>query len=249
MSSQGAVVEPEVIAPEARKNQEGIALRYSSEADADLAMCGTITVETEEQYHAAGETRLALDVKVKKSEAARDALVRPLNDHVRWINSIFKPAQEKWKEGMRLLSVARLGFERVKEEEARRERERLEKIARDEQARIDRLALERAQRAEARGNTERAEEILSSVPQIPIPPPVMEPPVAKTTGVAKTEFFWAEVTDLAALVTAVAAGEVPLEAIQANTAWLDRTAKALRKSMRYPGVTVRSEWRERSTGR
>ncbi len=243
------VMEPEVITPDAKKGSEAIARRYSSQADGDLALCQSVTVETDEQFLFAAQLRLELSAKVQGSESARDALVRPLNDHVRWINSIFKPAQEKWKQGMGLLSQRRLAYERAKQAEADRILKEQQEVARKEQERLDKLALERAARAEAKGDTERAAEILETVPQVVIPVATQEPVIPKVKGIAKVQYFHARVTNIAALVTAVASGEVPMDALLPNEPWLNKTASALRMNMKYPGVEVWDEWKEKGTGR
>ena len=45
-------------------------------------------------------------------------------------------------------------------------------------------------------------------------------------------------TDLAALVAAVAAGEVPLAALEPHLPFLNQQARALKDELRYPGVQV-----------
>ena len=75
-----------------------------------------------------------------------------------------------------------------------------------------------------------------------IPPPVTPPP-PKLSGISIRKIVKFEVTDLRALVKAVAAGQVPIEAVQANTTVIGAQARSLRLSLRWPGVRV---WEEDS---
>ena len=57
------------------------------------------------------------------------------------------------------------------------------------------------------------------------------------------EVWSCNVTDLKALVEAVAKGRVPLMALQANTVFLGQQARSMKGELRYPGVVV---WAEKS---
>lgn len=72
-------------------------------------------------------------------------------------------------------------------------------------------------------------------------PPV---PVAAETpkapaGVNYRTTYSAEVVDLFELVRAVAAGNVPIEAISANMTFLNQQARSLKTSLAYPGVKAK----------
>lgn len=68
--------------------------------------------------------------------------------------------------------------------------------------------------------------------------PVSSPDIPKVEGLSKTVRYSAEVTDFAALVTAVATGTVPLDALKPNLTFLNERARALKHELRYPGVAV-----------
>lgn len=249
--TEATVLDPEVIPPDVTRKAEtqALAQRYSSEADADLALARDVLVEDDPSYVKAGELRLWIDERRKRAEANEELVCKPLWDHWKFLKGLFRPAIEKRVEACNVLSKERLAYDKKKQAEADRIRREQEEAARKEQTRLDKLAEEKAKRAEAKGDTERAEEIRQTVPQVPLPIRVVGPILPKVAGIAKQQYWFAEVTDLPALVTAAAAGEVPMEAIVANDAWLKKTASALKAAMKYPGVRVWPEWREKGTGR
>ena len=272
--TEATVLEPEVIPPDVTRKAETQALaeRYNSQADADLALAKSTRVTSDEEYVYAGELRLRIDGDRKRAEVNEEIVCKPLWDHWKFLKGLFKPSIEKRVEACNLLSRERLEYDKKKQAEADRIRREQEAVARREQDRLDRLADEKAKRAEAKGDTERAEEIRQTVPQVPLPIPFTGSGLPKTAGIAKQTYWFAEVEgcdgldyakavkhqglsreriqkSFLSLVTAVAAGEVPLEALLPNESWLGITVKGLMHNMKYPGVRVWSEERERGTGR
>lgn len=136
------------------------------------------------------------------------------------------------------LIKARMGTWQRAEEQRQREQAALlaaEALARDEEAR-----LREAEALEAAGETEAAERVLDEPTPAPPPPPPTRVP--KVSGIAGRDVWKAEVTDLMALVQAVAAGKVPLAAVEANTKTIGQQARSLMAEMKWPGVRV---WPER----
>lgn len=119
------------------------------------------------------------------------------------------------------------------EESRRREAERLQREATAKRQHED-LVVGVAAEVEKSDGTAAAEEILKEVDNVP-------PVVAEKLTVAGTTIraVWkAEVTDLRALVKAIAEGKVPLAAVEANLSFLNRQAGSLKAEMAYPGVRV-----------
>lgn len=246
------VLDPEQIALPAITNAaeiEALAQRYLAEAETDLKMAQAVEVCDDAAYEQAGGLRVGIDNKRKGGEKVVEAVCGPLYKRWKEFRAWLQAPVDLRTQAAKVLSDKRLAYERKKQAEADRVRREQEEAARKEQARLDRLAAERAARAEAKGDTEKAEEIRQTVPQVPLPIPSLAPILPKVAGIAKQQYWFAEVTDLPALITAVAAGEVPTEAILANDAWLKKTASALKTAMKYPGVRVWDEWREKGTGR
>jgi len=72
----------------------------------------------------------------------------------------------------------------------------------------------------------------------PLLVPTVSVAPSQDTAVTYVDTYSAEVTDLAVLVAAIAAGKVPLQAVAANMPFLNTQARALRESLVYPGVRV-----------
>ncbi len=117
------------------------------------------------------------------------------------------------------------------------ERERL----RTEQARAAAAAREEAQAAaflaaEQRGDEAAMPAIAADLPAsvaVFTPPP---PPAPRAEGIYYRVTWTAEVTDLMALVQAVALGQAPLKVLQADQGVLNGMARALKESLALPGV-------------
>lgn len=112
----------------------------------------------------------------------------------------------------------------------------------DEQEHQRQLAQKRAQEEaqlseaihhEALGDQRAAEQVLDGRGVVSVSVP---PTLPKIAGIAPRDYWSALVEDKLALVKAVASGAVPLEAILANQAFLNEQARALKESLRYPGV-------------
>lgn len=140
-------------------------------------------------------------------------------------------------------------------EAARREQERLQAAAEAEARRLADLETQRlqreaearqrqeAERAKAAGDIAKAERIAAAsvvvAPVAPRPVFVAVPPPAETPrveGVSSREGWKAEVTDLAALVRAVAANQAPLACLQPDMKVLNGLARSLKKDLVFPGV-------------
>lgn len=117
-----------------------------------------------------------------------------------------------------------------------------ERVRREEQARADaeakRLAEEQALAEaamhEAAGDHEAAAAVIEQ-PLAPAPV-VVASTVPKGFGTFTRRTWRAEVTDLMALVKAVAAGKAPIKCLEANMPFLNNQARALNTAMNIPGV-------------
>lgn len=95
-------------------------------------------------------------------------------------------------------------------------------------------ALSQAVAFEQNGHKEAAEAVIAA----PVVVPAVFVPKVVSRGYGNfTHRHWgAEVTDLMALVKAVAAGQVPIQAIDANMVFLNGQARMMKAVMAYPGV-------------
>lgn len=137
--------------------------------------------------------------------------------------------------------------ERRKKEEAARKAEEAARAKADEmrkQAEIaaaegDTKAAEklqaRAESTEAKGQ-DKAEDLRATADMTAAPVVVAAAPAVK--GVSKRKTYSANVVDLMALVKAVAAGQQPIECLQANQTFLNQQAKAFKENLNIPGVEL-----------
>lgn len=153
-------------------------------------------------------------------------------DTIPWTNREARLAEEmsEWKAEQ----------DRIDRERQRREQEEADRKAREEQqARAD--ALKRVAKAEKDPELKTAlkdeAKTIEKAPIMAASVPVRSS-VPHVPGVSHSKTYEAEVFDLSALVKAVAAGKVPLNAIQADQSFLNKQAKALGETLTslYPGV-------------
>jgi hypothetical protein len=133
--------------------------------------------------------------------------------------------------------------------EDRKRREEEQRIA-EERAKKERdeAALRAAAEAERAGEQEEAAAIIEEAVHAPVfvPPP---PPPPKLAGSAEVTTWKMEVTDLKALVLAVASGKAPLTYLQADEVAIRRTVIAQKASFHCAGVRTWAETSRRGTGR
>lgn len=119
------------------------------------------------------------------------------------------------------------------ERKAREEAERIrqEQIKAEEDARL--LTIQQAKDA---GEEELVQEITET--EVYVPPPVVEKTTPKLNGVSISTRWKFEVVNLLELCQAIVDGNVPVQAIQANTVFIGQQARSLQKALNYPGVKV-----------
>ena len=197
----------------------------------ELSVAAEIVVRDSDSYLMAGETWKSLTALEKKIKvyweedvssalklhrslvAKRDAMLIPVGEQKNSLRLGMKTFEDE-QERIRRAEQARL------EEEARKAAEE--------------AALAQAVALEMNGHKAAAEAVIAA----PVVAPAVYVPKTTPTGFGNaTRRTWgAEVTDLLALVKAVAAGIVPLQAIDANSVFLNQQARALKSALSYPGV-------------
>lgn len=213
-------------------------------------------------FAAGGEMLRAVAVYAKRVHEVIDPIVEAAHvahrTAVAQRDRLLRPAQEVKRvvgEKMACYETDQRELARMAEAQARREVERRESEARERaeaerrrlQAESDERYLAAAVAAEDRGDPALAEMIVENAPTVAAPPPepvsVVRPVVERprAEGVSFRDSYRAEVTDLQALVQAVAAGAQPLTLLQPNMTALNQMARALREQMQVPGVRVAVE--------
>ena len=125
------VITPEIMAPE---QETKLALDHAMQV---VTTAKAVVVKTDDDYRSADAACAAIKGEIKKVEARRDELVRPLNTVVKKINAGFKDVTAALEQALdayrRPMTSYQAGLARQRAEaeaEARRERERLEAEAR-----------------------------------------------------------------------------------------------------------------------
>ena len=172
--------------------------------------------------------------EIKKAEKAledrRTSLVKPLNDHIKYINGLFKKPMGILTETEGHIKKAILDWNRREQERIRKEQEAAMRKAEAQRKRMETLA----RKAEEQGNAEKAESFLTKAENVE--PNLSGETVFNPSGIYTQKRWKAEVYDLKSLVAAVAKGDVSLEAIMPDMKYLEGLAKRLRGNVQIPGV-------------
>jgi hypothetical protein len=97
-------------------------------------------------------------------------------------------------------------------------------------------ALQRAIELAAAGEDEAAEAVLEE--PIVAAPVVVQALVSRPTGSVGRKYYKCKVTDFKALVAAVAAGTVPIMALEANQSFLNNQADQFKEGFSFPGCEL-----------
>lgn len=197
----------------------------------ELAVAAEIVVRDAESYQMAGETWKSLTALEKKIKAYWEedvsAALKLHRSLVAKRDAMLVPVGEQ-------KNTLRLGMKTFEDEQERIRRAEQARLEEEARRAAEEAALAQAVNLEQNGHKEAAEAIIAA----PVVTPAVYVPKTTPTGFGNaTRRTWgAEVTDLMALVKAVAAGQVPIQAIEANSVFLNQQARALKSDLQYPGV-------------
>lgn len=187
---------------------------------------GELVIETRAEAQRATDLLAAIARQKREAESARKALTKPLNDHVKFINSTFGTKLEPLANPEAVLRAALLAFQTAEEEKAK-----------EAQRKADEAAQAERERLEAEAERQRAVAMLEGMPEDPDPVPVPEVVAAKVVqqntvhglgGTAHTRKTWDfEVEDVSML---------PRAFIQPNEQAIRAAVKAGERTI--PGVRI-----------
>jgi hypothetical protein len=124
-----------------------------------------------------------------------------------------------------------------KREEDRKAEEKRRELEAEAKKQAEEAQIAAAEEAQNAGDVQQAEAIISE--PVYVPPVVMPKAAPKVAGAAAVKYYGATITSLEDLVKAVAAGKAPIEAICANSTFLNGQARLKKKEgPLYPGVVV-----------
>lgn len=207
----------------------------AKESSATLIAAQNFKIATAPQFVEAGERLKAIMALKKKIAETFDPHIKRAFEAHRSLVAEKKFHETPLQTAEAFIKRGILGYQQA-EETKRRE---LEAKAQEE-ARKEREKLEaRAAKAEAAGKTEKAEAL--QVAAASVITPIVAPTTPKVAGISMRTTFRAEVVDKMELVKAVAAGTIPLNALDANMPFLNNQARAMKETLAYPGVKVVQE--------
>lgn len=193
-----------------------------------------LVIATDADFTLAGEMLRGVKALAGEIDSVFGPLKKKANESHRAICDEEAKAKAPLSEAERIVKRSMAQYHEAQERARRIEQQRLEaEVRRQEEDR--RLA--EATELEAEGRHEEAEEAISAPATYTAAP--VAPPPPKVQGVSFREAWSAEVTDLKALVAAVAEGKAQAGLVMANQQALDQLARALKATMAVPGVKVR----------
>jgi hypothetical protein len=217
-------------APEVVVTQEARELAAKS-ADA-LAVSKDFRITSSVEYENAGNHLKVVKGLQKRLDDAHRNLKAPALEQCRRIDTFFKEPRGRAQQAESVLKRAMITFQ-MEQDRIRREQEAKAR----EQAEKERQKLEaKAAKLDDKGKTEQAEELRNQAAVIPTPVVTVETP--RVSGISTRTTYRAEVTDVDALVAAVAAGKVPKLAILPNDKFLNEQARSYKSALNWPGVKV-----------
>lgn len=241
-----------------------------SEVDAFISGSAIVQIQNQETYDQVTDVAKAVRKKAKELEDVRTSIVKPINDSVKRINELFKRPIEKlelFESGLKKTCTAwlqkqeqlRLEEQRRRDEEARKERERIEAEARKQREKEEaaRRAQEEAERkaresqnaeerkrleAEAerrRREADKAAAAAETKEQIAstVVAPTVESPVVGARGMYTVDKYTAQVEDKKAFLAWVIQSGM-LEYVEVNESMLSKEAQSTKGARQWPGIKV-----------
>lgn len=209
-----------------------------SEEELSVALASTaeaLTIKTSEELEASTDLLTTVKSRQKVLTDLRQSITRPMDAARTQVMKLFQPVTDRLVAAETTIKAAVLTYTQEQARLQRAEQARLDEDARRERLRLEKLA----DRQREAGRDERAEatEGRAAVVEAPTVAPAKVP-----TGAVHVRTTWhVEVTDLAALVKACAEGRVPLELIQPDMANLNAQVRTHKDRLAIPGVKAVSE--------
>lgn len=196
-----------------------------------LDIANDFVIDGEDTRQMADEQLAGIKREKKRIDARRTYLKTPLLEAERRLDAEFRPLIDYCDRAIAILQPKILGYDRELAA-ARAEEQRKAQEAADAQKR---KLEEQAAALQQSGATEAAAAVKEAATLVTAP----HIPIAVSTAARSTvtRVTWsAEVTNLMDLVLAVATGEAPLQALQADMTYLNGRARTDKDALKIPGV-------------
>jgi DNA repair exonuclease SbcCD ATPase subunit len=190
----------------------------------------TLKIIDQASYESAAGLLKTIKDMAKRLEEERKKITSPLDVAKKAVMDLFRSPSEKLSESESKLKSLMLDYQEVQDRIRREQEAKLQREAEKKQRELE----DRAQKAEESGKTEKADELREKAAMTVAP--TLAPNVQKVEGLSVRETWSAEVTDMTALVKAVAEGKAPMNFLTVNTTVLNAQARATKDSLSFPGV-------------
>lgn len=195
-------------------------------------------VENDEQLNSATDFIKVCNAALNRAEERRTEQVKPLNDHVKWINEQWRPLRER-------IEKAKAKVQGLATTYAREKQRRLDEAAAAERRRIEEEALAAAAEAEALGRTEQAEQIIQATIETPTLPATRTKGRGGFTGASSSlRDRWVGTVaqdDVRQVCAAIASGVLPTDIVVWSQSSLNRLADSVGKEGVFHGVTITND--------
>lgn len=230
------------------------ALALTTTAEQALNNATAYVIDSDSMFQVVSDDLKKIKALQKEVEEKRTSITGPLNQAVKAVNDLFRSPKDYLDRAEATLKRSMVAYTTEKNRIAQEERAKAEaerrRLEEEERRALEaaRLAEQEAHEAVAVGDQEsavkamnEARHALSQADMVAMSANMMAvapaEPELKVSGISTRLTYRAEVTDMMALVRAVAQGTAPIECLQADTKFLGQMARAFKKSGQiYPGV-------------
>jgi hypothetical protein len=189
-------------------------------------------IDSEEALAKAGDLYKFINNHIKKGEDARTGLVKPLNDHVKWINAQFKPVKEQ-------LENVRGALKKKMDTYVAEQRRIQEQAAAEAKKKAEEEALARAEKFEQEGNKEAAEAVVEAAASLPDTVPKTDIARGNYNSSTSSRADWkGEVVDLKVMLGAIIRGDLPEDFITVNQSRIDAFARSKKVEKEKWGIRL-----------
>lgn len=191
-----------------------------------------IVIDDMPGYEVAAVELSKIKASIKSIDEQRKAITKPIDDAKAQVMDYVRPFTTALTDAETLIKNAMVSFNERQDAERRRQ----EAIAAEEARKQQEKLLAKAEKLEEKGKVEQADTLRDEAYSVVAAPSAVVPP--KSAGISTRYTYGAEVIDLMALVQAVAAGTAPLQALQADSKFLNAQAKAFKEAFNFPGCKL-----------
>lgn len=208
------------------------AQQLAEQTGAIANVTGAIVIATTQDYELAGERLKQFSAKEREVEDMRKKLKAPILAAGKAIDAFFDAPLKRLSSARAAYKTAMLGYQQEEEKKRRELQAQAEETARKEREKLE----ARAAKAAEKGQTAKAEALQMTAASVVAP--MVAPITPKVSGISTRTTYSAEVVDKMLLIQAIAAGTVPLAAVDANMTYLNGQARLNKEGLDYPGVKV-----------